>query len=265
MSKKSDGPKILFIDIETSPLISYTWGIWDQNIALNQIYKDWNIIAWAAKWQDSSEIMYMDQRKGINEKNEKKLLQEMWKLMDEADIIVGQNSKKFDTKKLNSKFLLHKMQPPSSYKQIDTLQLAKKHFSMTSNKLEFLSDKLNIKYKKLKHDKYPGFELWKEVMNGNQSAWKEMEKYNKFDVLATEELYTKIRAWDNSINFNVYREEEDMVCTCGSKNFKLNGFSYTSVGKYRRYKCKDCSSELKSRFSELTLEKRKSLKTGTVR
>src|SRR5271166_754309 len=148
MSKKSDGPKILFIDIETSPLISYTWGIWDQNIALNQIYKDWNIIAWAAKWQDSSEIMYMDQRKGINEKNEKKLLQEMWKLMDEADIIVGQNSKKFDTKKLNSKFLLHKMQPPSSYKQIDTLQLAKKHFSMTSNKLEFLSDKLNIKYKK---------------------------------------------------------------------------------------------------------------------
>ena len=28
--KKQDGPKILVIDIETAPMISFHWGLWDQ-------------------------------------------------------------------------------------------------------------------------------------------------------------------------------------------------------------------------------------------
>ena len=86
----------------------------------------------------------------------------MWKLLDEADIVIGQNSKAFDIKKLNARFIIHGMQPPSSYRQIDTKILAKKHFNFTSNKLEYLSDKLNVKYKKQTKRKFSGFEMWKE-------------------------------------------------------------------------------------------------------
>jgi hypothetical protein len=33
----TDGPKIATLDIETCPLESYTWGLWKQNVGLNQI------------------------------------------------------------------------------------------------------------------------------------------------------------------------------------------------------------------------------------
>ena len=101
------------------------------------------------------------------------------------------------------------MQPPSNFKQIDTLKLARKHFALTSNKLAYMTDKLCTKYKKLTHHKFEGFELWKECLDGNLKAWKEMEKYNKHDVLALEELYTKLIPWDSSVNFTLYGDSPD--------------------------------------------------------
>lgn len=249
MKANHQGPKILLIDIETAPLVSYSWGLFDQNIALNQIKQDWNIISFGAKWLNLKDpkVIYHDQRKAKNIENDKPLLEKLWKLMDEADIIVSQNGRRFDTKKINARLVFHGFKPPSSYRQIDTLQLAKKHFGFTSNKLEYMADKLNVKYKKLKHDKFAGFELWKECLKGNQKAWKEMEKYNKYDVLSLEELYSKLIPWDNSVAFSIYNIDSHTVCTCGSTEFNKNGFFYSSTGRYQRYSCKKCGSELRDR------------------
>ena len=265
--KNKSGPRVLYVDIETSPIISYCWGLFDQNIGLNQIHTDWHLLSWAARWSDDPEgkTMYMDQSKAKDIENDKKILQGIWKLLDESDIVVGQNSKSFDIKRLNARFLIHGMAPPSSFKQIDTLRLMRKHFSMTSNKLEFLSDKLCKKYKKLKHNKFSGFELWKECLKGNKSAWKEMSTYNRHDVLSTQELHEIIKAWDNSINFNLYSSSTGTTCTCGASNWLRNGYAYTSVAKYQRYKCKKCSSEIRDRKNLLDQDKKESLKTGTSR
>src|SRR5665213_940542 len=147
--KVKDGPKILVFDIETSPIISYTWGIWEQNVALNQIKEDWYVLAWAAKWlnEPASKIMYQDQRAVKVKSDDKKLMEGIWALLDEADIVVTQNGKSFDVKKLNARFVLHGLTPPSSYRHIDTKVLAKKNFAFTSNKLEYMTDKLCTKYK----------------------------------------------------------------------------------------------------------------------
>lgn len=59
-----------------------------------------------------------------------------------------------------------------------------------------MTDKFCKKYKKLKHKKFPGHELWKECLKGNKEAWNEMRKYNIHDVLATEELYNVLKQWD---------------------------------------------------------------------
>jgi hypothetical protein len=235
--------KILTIDIETRPLEVYAWGLFDQNINLNQIKHDWEIISFAAKWLDKNDVIQED----VYSQTEKKVLKKLWKLMDEASIIIGQNSKQFDVKKINARFIQHGMKPPSSFQQIDTKLLAKKHFGFTSNSLEYMSDKLCKKYKKLKHKKFPGMELWTECLKGNKQAWKAMAEYNIFDVLATEELYKKLAPWGVGINFNVYYGDEDARCTCGSRDFRKNGYNYTSVGKYQRFYCKKCGAELKAR------------------
>lgn len=260
MNKK---PRILIIDIETSPLITYTWGLFDQNIGLNQIHTDWHLLSYSAKYLDEKKIYYDDQRNAKDITNDKKLLEGIWKLIDESDIIIGQNSKSFDIKKLNARFIFHGMNPPSSYRQIDTLRLAKKHFGFTSNKLEYMSKKLCNKYKKLSHKKFSGFELWKECLAGNKEAWDEMKKYNQYDVLSTEELYNKLKSWDNSIDFNVYEDGIVNSCKCGSNTFKKNGLFYSNNGKYQRYKCTKCSSETRSKQNLLSKEKRASLRPGT--
>jgi hypothetical protein len=260
-SKKKAGPKMLFIDIETRPMLVYAWGLFDQTIALNQIKEDWCILSFAAKWGDDKKMFYADQSQVKDVNDDKKLLEEIWKLLDEADIVVGQNVKKFDVKKINARFFAHDMKEPSSYRVIDTLSIAKKKFALSSNKLEYMSHTFNEKYKKLSHKKFGGFSLWTECLAGNQEAWKEMEKYNKYDVLATEELYHKLAPWDNSINFGVYNDDEDQKCSCGSeKELDKKGFAYTAAGKFQRYRCVDCSKQYQSKQNLLSFEKRKSLK-----
>jgi hypothetical protein len=256
-------PKVLLFDIETSPILGYVWGLWDQNVALNQIHSDWFILSWAAKWLDDapSKTMYMDSRNSKNMEDDSKLLKGIWKLLDEADVVITQNGISFDQKKLNARFALNGMKPPSSFKHVDTLRLAKKHFAFTSNKLEYMTDKLNKKYKKLKHAKYAGFSLWKECLAGNQDAWDEMKKYNIHDVLALEELYLTLRIWDNTVNFNVFTGDanEKNVCSCGNNEFKKNGFAYTSTGKFQRYVCTKCGKEHRSKTNMLSVQKRKKM------
>lgn len=262
-------PKILIFDIETKPILANVWGLWDQNIALNQIESDWCVLSWSAKWYENEKgtlygphknIMYADQRKKKKISDDKGIIKQIWQLLDEADVVVTQNGKAFDSKKLNTRFILHKLHKPSSYEHIDTLLLAKKHFAFTSNKLAHLTSQLCTKYKKLEHKKFPGFELWKECIAGNQAAWKEMEIYNKHDVLSLEELYQKLAPWDGRVQLSTFTETS--ACNCGGNNLVKKGFYRTATAKYQRYKCTDCGAETRDRKN---LFKNNTLKVGTSR
>jgi hypothetical protein len=263
--KQLTGPKVLIFDIETAPIIAHVWSLWENNVSLNQIVSDWHVLSWSAKWLGDApnKVMYMDQRGAKNIEDDKKILEGIWNLLDECDVVITQNGKSFDQKKLNARFILNGFQPPSSYKHIDTKVIASKHFKFTSNKLEYMTDKLNKTYKKLKHTKFPGHEMWAQCLAGNLEAWKEMEVYNKYDVLALEELYNKLIPWDNSINFNVYHDEVDHVCKCGSTTFIKNGFYYTSAGKFQKHKCRSCGAEHRDKENLFSKEKRQSLKMAT--
>jgi DNA polymerase III epsilon subunit-like protein len=238
----ADKPKILLLDIETAPVMAHVWRIFKTTLGVNQILADWYIMAWAAKWlnEPASRIRYMDQRDARDPENDKKICKELWHMIDEADFIITHNGKRFDIKKLNSRFLFHGIHPPSSFRNIDTLEIFKRWFGETSNKLEFLTEKYNTKYKKLKHNEFPGFDLWKECLRGNLKAWEVMEKYNKHDVLALEELYLKVQPWDTT---NFFLHSGVVECKCGSKDFKKNGWHYALTRYYQRYKCKECGYE----------------------
>jgi len=267
VSAPRQGPKVLIFDIETAPILGHVWSLWENNVALNQIVSDWHVLSWSAKWLDDppNKIMYQDQRNARDVQDDKALLRGIWNLLDQADVVITQNGKSFDQKKLNARFILNKMQPPSSYKHIDTKVIAGKHFAFTSNKLEYMTDKLCTNYKKLKHKEFPGHEMWTECLKGNLRAWQEMEKYNKYDVLALEELYHILIPWDNSINFNLYHDGEEHVCKCGSTEHARNGFYYTANSKFQRYKCKQCGAETRDKVNLFSVEKRKSLKVSPPR
>lgn len=263
---KRQGPKILTIDIETSPITASVWRCWKQNVGLNQIQTDWYVISFAAKWFHEDEVVYMDKRDSWQDEDDKELLEHIWKLLDEADIIVTQNGKGFDEKKLNARFIFNGMQPPSSYRHIDTLEIAKRHFGFTSNKLEYMTEKLCKTYKKLLHQKFPGFYLWKECLeNGNLEAWDEMQDYNINDVLSLEELYTILRPWYKAHpNVNLYYDDNKVRCKCGSEHMEHNGYVYTNLSKFDRFRCGDCGGEVRGRVNLLPKDKRESLRGNIV-
>jgi len=256
-------PRILIFDIETSPITSYTWGLFDQTIGLNQIKEDWHLLAWAAKWYGDpvSKVMYMDNKNVKDVRDDKKLVEGLARLLDQTDIAITQNGEAFDIKKLNARAVINGLPPIKPCKSTDILKEGRKVFKFTSHKLEYISENLNKKYKKLKHKDYPGFELWKAVLGGDKKAWISMKKYTIYDVLATEESYSIIQDWIKTHNFAVYGTSKELMCLCGSPVGRSAGFYYSDIGKFQVYRCsrKECKKRPRSRINLLSLANRKNM------
>ena len=228
--------KILFLDIETAPSLGWVWGKWQQNVI--DFKSDWYILSFAYKWAHENEVKVM----GLNDfgsykrdqENDKQLLKALWKLINEADIVIAHNGDGFDLPKINTRFLTHKLPPPTPYKTVDTLKIAKKVFMFDSNKLDDLARYLGVG-RKLPHT---GFHLWKGCMSGDPEAWQLMKDYNKHDVELLEQVYYLIRAWDkNHPNVN---QGQEACPTCASFNVQKRGFNYTLLRKKQRYSCQNC-------------------------
>lgn len=257
------GAKVLIYDIETAPILASVWKIFDENVGLDQIRRDWHVISWSAKWLNDPDdkIMYSDQRKKKNIEDDYDILEEIWELIDAADIVITHNGKNFDQPKLNARFIKHQMKPPATPRHIDTYQIARSKFRFTSNKLAYICEYLGVKHQKSAHKKFQGFSLWKECLNGNMEAWKEMEHYNKQDVLALQEVYKRLAPWSNQINFQLYQKDtKDFICQCGGDKFYNKGYSYTNTSVFKRFYCKTCGAHHNQRVNVLSTEERKSIR-----
>ena len=258
-------PKCLVIDIETAPIEAYVWGLFDQNISLEQIKEDWSILSYCGKWLGEKELIYEDTGgRGPNKvRDDRKLMKGLWNLLNDADIVIAQNGVKFDIRKINARLIIHGYKPYAPIKVVDTLLAAKKHFGFTSNKLAYLSAKL-ARTKKFEHKKFPGFELWLECLKDNPEAWKEMKRYNPIDVISTAEVYESMMPWiSNHPNVGVFIEDKEPRCPkCGSKKLQARGAAISQVGVYKRYQCMDCGGWSKGRHTQLAKEVRKGLVTN---
>lgn len=179
--------KILLLDIETTPMQVYTWGLWDQNIGINQIIKHTEMMCFGAKWLGKKQVTF----KSVHHDGKEAMLAELHKLMDEADVLVGWNSAAFDHKHIRREFLEAGLTPPSETKDLDLMTIVKANFLFPSNKLDYVAQKLGVGAK-VKHS---GFELWIDCMAGVDKAWREMKKYQIQDVELLDKLYEVLLPW----------------------------------------------------------------------
>lgn len=250
--------KILGLDIETSPHIAYVWGLWKQNVAINQIAETGSTLCWAAKWIGEKEVTFS----GLNTSTFEAMLEDLWSLLDEADAVVHYNGQKFDIPTINREFVRLGWEPPTPYKQIDLYQIVKKQFRFASNKLDFVAQELGIG-SKLEHK---GMELWRGCMDGNEADWKVMEKYNKQDVVLVEDLYKRLLPWiHNHPNYALYTDTTRPVCpNCGSHHVVKKGMEYAKTQMYQRYKCSDCGTNVRGRYTTVNKVKRNHILTQAV-
>ena len=132
--------KILILDIETLPNIGYFWRPFKAHIAMNQIIKAWGMLGWSAKWLLSSEVKsdFLTPEECLA-RDDGRICKSVWSLMDQADIIIAHNGNNFDLPSLNTRFLINNMLPPSSFRSIDTLKSARKHFQFVWNRLDYIN------------------------------------------------------------------------------------------------------------------------------
>ena len=226
--------KILLLDIETSPNTAYVWGLWKQNISLSALQESSTVLCWAAKWLGEKEVMF----DSVYQSKPEKMLKRIHALISEADAVVHYNGTKFDMPTLNKEFLLHGMEPPAPYKQIDLLRTMRSQFRFPSNKLDYVADKLGFGNK---HE--TSFQLWIDCMNNDPKAWKQMERYNKHDVILLEKVYKRVLPWIKSHpNHNLHSGEEHVCPNCGGTKIQRRGTARTISGSYQRYQCQDCGT-----------------------
>ena len=237
--------KLLSIDIECSPNIVHVWGLFNQNIGINQIVKPSETICFAAKWYGKPDVIFLAQ---TDEISKRKMVHKAWTLLDEADAVLHYNGIKFDIPSLNTEFRKMGLNPPSPFKQIDLYREVKKNFRLPSYKLDFVLQYFGIGAK-VKHE---GHELWVKCLQNDPEAWEKMREYNVGDILPLERLYDKIRPWIKSHpNMGLYIDTEQPTCRiCGSTNLNKKGFEHTQLSSYQRYKCKGCGANLRGRINK---------------
>ena len=255
-------PKILLFDIETQAPIFRSWNPYPKFIPHKMLVKDWCIICWSAKWLYEAEVHNdkMTPEESIV-RNDERVVRSLWDMIDEADIIIAHNLKKFDKKKANSRFLFYKMNPPSHYNMVDTLEATKSQFGETYNGLDFLSSKFNGEGK-LKTD----IDLWIACDDGDGDAIDEMSSYCDKDVFILEDYYLTIRKWIKSHpNLSLYVDACEARCpNCGSANIVDGGDYVTPANRYPGFRC-ECGYAGRYPQSMLSTDKRKSLTRSVAR
>lgn len=235
--------KLLLLDIETAPHLSATWGLYDQNVALDQLLEPGYTLCWAAKWHGDKEVMFESIVTG-----ERKMVRRVHKLLGEADAVCHYNGTKFDIPTLNKEFLLQDLKPPAPFREIDLLKTARQRFKLASNKLDFVAQELGLGAK----TKHKGMALWLGCMKKNPEDWKVMETYNKQDVLLLEKVYDRLLPWIvGHPNLSVM-EDAECCPKCGSESFQARGRAISAGGVYSRFQCNDCGGWFKASRREKT-------------
>lgn len=234
--------KVLALDVELSPLMAYVWGLYNvDSISLDQMRESQEVICFGAKWVGGDYVF-----RSVYHHGKTQMLTALHQLLDEADVVLGWNSRNFDMKHVQREFIENGYPPPSPVKHIDLMLVARKEFRFPSNKLEYVSRKL-LGVGKVDNG---GFKTWLACLTGTDKekhrAWARMKKYQKQDVLLLEPLYEKMRPWLNGPHqvgkaLTAGITSNDQACpNCGSVHFQRRGMEHTKARSYHRLQCQDC-------------------------
>ena len=243
-------PKILVYDVETSPLVSYTWQTFKTNVI--KVKQEWNVLSIAWQWHGKPKIYdaSIPDWEGFDGDmtNDYGVVATCMDLFDEADVVVAHNGDGFDQRKIRARALIHGMDPPVPFKSIDTLKLARQHFALTSNRLDGVAQVLGIGEK---HET-GGFSTWEGCMEGDPKAWARMVRYNRHDVRLLDQVYDRLLPWRlNGVNLAAYGDKPDACPKCGIAGKMLSkGYRNNAVTRRRLWRCENCRGIVAGRALE---------------
>ena len=229
--------RVLVLDVETSPLHSYHWQVWRENIQPGQLQNRTWLICWAARWQGQKTIRSdaVTPAEALAE-DDSRVVASLAALVRQADVILAHNVDRFDLPVLNTRLLDLRLEPLPPVRTIDTLKVAKKSFRFTYNRLSYLADFLGVE---AKHGM--SFEDWMGVVRGNQTAITKMRTYCKQDINVLEQVWRLLEPYAKGTPRLVEATHEMQRacphCGAGFDALKPSGSHRTNASSFQRYQC----------------------------
>lgn len=235
--------KILFLDIETSPIMAYVWSKYIEGSVI-QVAKEWEILCVSYKFLGDKKVTTVDMK---NQPSDKHVVKAVHDVLSKADVVVAHNGDQFDLKKLKARFIYHGLPPSKNLPSVDTKKAAKRYFGFTSNSLADLGVYLKLG-KKAKHS---GFDTWLGCMANKPKSWREMILYNKQDVVLLEKVYTKLLPWiEDHPNTSLMKDGIYGCNKCGSKDLNKWGLRPSASGIRQRWMCRKCGGYVLTSLSK---------------
>ena len=225
--------RTLIFDVENAPNLAWVWTRWQTDVI--DVEVDWYLLSFAWKWLGDRKTHVLGLDDCDDPESDYELCAKLHELFCEADIVVAHNGSQFDVPKVNARMLVHGFDPPSPFKQVDTLQVARRNFKFASNKLDDLCRELGLDRKA----SAAGFKTWIGCINGDEKSWRLMKKYNKQDVQILEQLYLRLRPWmKNHPNVGAIDDMPNVCPTCAFEGaMESRGWAISSVTRRPRFYC----------------------------
>lgn len=232
-------PKVLLFDVETKPVKFWGWRTGKQYVNHSNIVEGekFDIICICYKFAGEKRIHALDW--DVDKQDSREMIEAFGDVVKQADVVIGQNSDRFDIPQVNTQRLMHDLPPIHWPTSEDTLKMLRKKFYLTSFSLDYVS-KLLFKGGK----DAMCFQDWVDIVDKKDpKALKKMIKYCKKDVQLLEDVWQKCYKYlDNNAHRGVLRGlDPKLSCgKCGDMDIERWGFSYKKSGKYQKYHCKGC-------------------------
>jgi hypothetical protein len=251
--------RLLFIDLETAPALGYFYQRYDVTIKPDQLVHNGFILSYQAAWNDGE--VFTGSLKDKSYKNrtllpqdDKSIVIEIGKLLEQADVAIGHNAVRFDVAKFNARLASHNMKPIAMPHIVDTLRVCRDKFKFEANSLDSVCQELGLGRKF--HS--GGYETTISCMKGDQSAWDKLLEYGKQDIVLLRDLYYRVRPFmTNHPNHNLRDNTLKSCCpTCGEYRLQSRGVRHTLTMTYDRYQCMGCGAWSQERKNNVDKEKR---------
>lgn len=234
-------PRILTIDIETTPHITYQWSPRDQWTPAARMIERGRILSFAAKWYGSPDVDFVAtwDDGGIDV-----AVRRAWDLLNEADVVITYNGDRFDIPRLRGEFAREGLPPVVPFRSVDLIKTVRR-MGWPYNSLNEACRELNIPGK----IETGGFDLWRNAVAGDGRARSLMAKYNINDVRITERLWLRLRPWlPGTANLALWSADGQACPNCLSRRRTRTQDIATDQTKYGGYRCRTCGAVYRHSF-----------------
>lgn len=223
-------PRVLTLDIENSPHLVRTYDLWGANITPDKIIEPARMLCWAAKWLHERRIMFRSEYHD----DVQTMLDDLWQLLDEADMVVTYNGKGHDLPIILKTFLENGYPPPSPWHDIDLYRAIKGRYKFASNRLGYVTQALGLPTKL----ETGVAQLWKRVLEDDDHAWSKFRAYNKRDTVVTELLFRVLAPHMKLPHAGLWSGDLTSCPACGSRELTPAGITTTKTSAYAKCVCR---------------------------